>query len=147
MEYEKVGIKLDFGNQYAYFHKDMDSKFPKAIMVKMLIYIFCDANHSHDKKTGRSITGCRRGSSDVEISYVSNGFEVSVPTPIFVDNMSVLLKSTNPGSTLNKKTVALLYHFVREHVADGVVEIRKIDTDDNFADPFTKLLASNKISW
>ena len=28
MEYEKVGIKLDFGNQYAYFHKDMDSKFP-----------------------------------------------------------------------------------------------------------------------
>eukprot|EP00957_Ditylum_brightwellii_P064882 4922194-Ditylum_brightwellii.AAC.1 len=58
--------------------------------------------------------------------------------------MSVVLNATNPGSTLIKKTVALLYHFVREHAANGVVEIRKIDTDNNFADPFTKPLASNK---
>eukprot|EP00957_Ditylum_brightwellii_P184694 14067211-Ditylum_brightwellii.AAC.1 len=69
------------------------------------------------------------------------GFEVSVPTPIFVNNMSAVLNATNPESTLNKKTVALSYHFVREHVANGVVKIRNIDTDDNFADPFTKLLA------
>eukprot|EP00957_Ditylum_brightwellii_P011041 836993-Ditylum_brightwellii.AAC.1 len=34
----------------------MDSKFPEAIMGEMPIYIFCDANHDHDKKTSRSIT-------------------------------------------------------------------------------------------
>eukprot|EP00957_Ditylum_brightwellii_P053825 4078105-Ditylum_brightwellii.AAC.1 len=62
------------------------------------------------------------------------GFKVSVPTPIFVDNMSVVLNASNPGSTLNKKTVALSYHFVREHVANAVIEIRKIDSEDNFAD-------------
>eukprot|EP00957_Ditylum_brightwellii_P165124 12572088-Ditylum_brightwellii.AAC.1 len=72
------------------------------------------------------------------------GFKVSVPTPIFVDNISVVLNATNSGSTLNKKTVALLYHFVRERIVNGVVEIRKIDTDNNFADPFTKPLTSNK---
>eukprot|EP00957_Ditylum_brightwellii_P001881 144457-Ditylum_brightwellii.AAC.1 len=72
------------------------------------------------------------------------GFKVSVPTPIFVDNMSVVLNAMNPGSTLNKKKVALLYHFLRKHIANGVVKIIKINTDDNFADPFTKPLASNK---
>ena len=70
------------------------------------------------------------------------GIMVSKSTPIFVDNMGVVLNATNPGSTLNKKSVALAYHYVREHVACGVIEIRKIDSEDNFADTFTKALAS-----
>eukprot|EP00957_Ditylum_brightwellii_P012371 934612-Ditylum_brightwellii.AAC.1 len=35
----------------------MDSKFLEAIMGEMSIYILCNANHGHDKKAGRSITG------------------------------------------------------------------------------------------
>jgi hypothetical protein len=31
---------------------------------------------------------------------------------------------------------------VREHVANSVAEIRKIDSADNYADPFTKALNS-----
>eukprot|EP00957_Ditylum_brightwellii_P098927 7536240-Ditylum_brightwellii.AAC.1 len=72
----------------------------------------------------------------------SMGIEVSSPTPIFVDNMSMVINATNPGSTLNKKTVALSYHFVREHVANGVVEVREIASEDNFANPFTKAMTS-----
>jgi hypothetical protein len=60
------------------------------------------------------------------------GIKVSKPTPIFVDNMGVVLNASNPGSTSNKKSVALSYHFVREHVANDVMEIRKIDTADNY---------------
>eukprot|EP00957_Ditylum_brightwellii_P150583 11466114-Ditylum_brightwellii.AAC.1 len=66
------------------------------------------------------------------------GFKVLAPTLIFVDNMSVVLNALDPGSTLNKKTVALSYHFVREHVTNDVIKISKIDSEDNFADPFTK---------
>eukprot|EP00957_Ditylum_brightwellii_P134727 10271592-Ditylum_brightwellii.AAC.1 len=55
-------------------------------------------------------------------------FKVSAPTPIFVDNMSIVLNASNPGSTLNQKTVALSYHFVREHVANDAIKIRKIDS-------------------
>eukprot|EP00957_Ditylum_brightwellii_P013101 989960-Ditylum_brightwellii.AAC.1 len=65
---------------------------------------------------------------------------VSKSTPIYVDNLSVVLNATDPGSTLNKKIVALLYHFVREHVANNIVEIQKIWSEDNFANPFTNLL-------
>jgi hypothetical protein len=72
------------------------------------------------------------------------GIKVAKSTPIFVDNMGVVLNASNPRSTLNKKSVALPYHFVRWHVANSVIEIRKIDSADNYADPFTKALASNE---
>jgi hypothetical protein len=65
--------------------------------------------------------------------------QVTQPTPVSVDNMGAVL---NPGSALNKKSVALSYHFVREHVANNVIEIRKVDSSDNYADPSTKALNS-----
>ena len=74
----------------------------------------------------------------------SMGVKVTKPTYIYEDNMGVILNATNPGSTLNKKHVALAYHFVREHVANGVCEIRKVHTSDNFADLFTKALVSSE---
>ena len=72
------------------------------------------------------------------------GVKVSKATPIYVDNMGVVLNASNPGSTLNKKAIALAYHFVREHQANSIISIRKIDTKDNYADPFTKALVSDE---
>jgi len=72
----------------------------------------------------------------------SSGVRVQQATNIWVDNMSVVLSSTNPGSPLNKKNVALAYHFVREHAANEVVSIRKIQSTHNYADAFTKALDS-----
>jgi hypothetical protein len=100
----------------------------------------------HTSTFGAEFTALKAAVEEVEMLRYhlrSMGIKVSRPTPIFVDNMSVVLNATNPGSTLNKKTVALSYHFVREHVANEVVEIRKIASEDNFADPFTKALVSN----
>ena len=177
-KYETVKLKEDFGGQYQYFQEDMDPKFPDPLVPEMDINIFVDANHAHDKVTGRSVTGllCFVGSTPVSwkskrqasvqtstfgaeftalkkaveegitLRYYlrSMGIKVGKPTPIFVDNMGVVLNASNPGSTLNKKSVALSYHFVREHVANDVMEIRKIDTTDNYADPFTKALTSHE---
>ena len=69
------------------------------------------------------------------------GMKVSKPTPIILDKVSVVSSETNPSSTPNKKTVALSYHFVREHVDNNFVEMRKIHTGENY--PFTKTLARN----
>ena len=38
---------------------------------------------------------------------ISTSINVPKPTPVFVDSTSVVSKATNPGSTLNKKTVVL----------------------------------------
>ena len=63
---------------------------------------------------------------------------VTRPTDIMVDNMSVVLNASNPGSTLNKKHIALSYPFVQEHLENDVIRVLKIGSSDNYADPFTK---------
>ena len=68
------------------------------------------------------------------------GVPVTKTTPIYVDNMGVVVNATNPASALNKKAVALSYHYVREHVANGIIDIRKIDSKENYADLYTKAL-------
>ena len=70
------------------------------------------------------------------------GVEVSKSTRLFVDNRSVLLNVTNPASTLNKKALALAYHFVREHQAGDVIDAQQIKSEDNYADCLTKALNS-----
>ena len=68
--------------------------------------------------------------------------KVTTPLDLYVDNMGVILNATNPGSSLNKKIVALAYHYVREHVVNHVVRVNKIDTKENYADMLTKPLAN-----
>ena len=63
----------------------------------------------------------------------SMGIKISKPTKIFVDNMSVVINAANPASSLNKKAVALAYHFVRQHQAAGVIDIHHIRSEDNYA--------------
>jgi hypothetical protein len=172
--YENVEVNCDFGNQYNYFREDIDSRFPPPLLDELDLNLFVDADHGHDKATGRSITGTlvmvgstpvlwrsRRQTSvqtstfGAEFTSLKTGVEeavtlryhlrslgvkVSQSTPIWVDNMAVVLNATKPGSALNKKVIALAYHFVREHQSKSVVSIRKIDTKDNYADPFTKAL-------
>ena len=56
----------------------------------------------------------------------------------------MVINSTNPVSSINKTTIALSYHSTREHVANNVVQIRKVDTEDKYADPLTRALNSVK---
>ena len=58
--------------------------------------------------------------------------------------LGVVMNATNPGSPLNKKVIALAYHFVREHQANHVISVRKIHTTDNYSDPWTKAMNSNE---
>ena len=56
LEYEDVKVKTDYGYQYSYFKEETDPRFPKPLISELEINIFCDADHAHDKLTGRSIT-------------------------------------------------------------------------------------------
>ena len=63
---------------------------------------------------------------------------------VYEDNQSVFISSTNTSTSLNHKNVALSYHFVRENQANEVVDVRKIKSKENYADPFTKGLNSRE---
>ena len=65
---------------------------------------------------------------------------VKKPTVIHVDNKSVVINSANPASSLNKKALALSYHFVRQYQAASVISVQHIRSEDNYADCLTKPL-------
>ena len=69
---------------------------------------------------------------------------VTKPTVVYGDNMSAIKNSTDPGSPLKKKYLALAYHFCREYFTARTGSIRKIDTKENLADPSTKVLTSTE---
>ena len=169
-------LEPDFGHQYSDYEEEIDSSFPIPLMDEIRSTIFVDSNYSHDKVTGKSITGlvgflggtpitwyAKRQSSVMTSTFGAEftslkkaveeaemyryycrafGMKMTKPTVIFEDNMAVVLNSSNPGSTLQHKSIALSYHFCREHVSGGVVKVRHIRTDINLSDAMTKALDS-----
>lgn len=60
------------------------------------------------------------------------------PSQVIVDNMSVVNNTTRPESTLNKKSLSIAYHYVRESVAMGILEVYYCKSENNLADILTK---------
>jgi len=58
------------------------------------------------------------------------------------DNMSVVLNTTLPSSSLKKKHLACAYHRVREAIAAGFIKFGHIGSDENVADICTKPLGN-----
>ena len=65
-------------------------------------------------------------------------------TKVFGDNNAVVKNCSSPESTLSKKHHSINYHYVRECVAAGVGLVYKVDTEENLADLFTKILDGAK---
>lgn len=59
---------------------------------------------------------------------------------LFIDNKSAEELSKNPVFHERSKHIDTRYHFIRECVADGVVDVKHVCTDDQLADILTKAL-------
>jgi len=60
---------------------------------------------------------------------------------MYCDNEVVYKKIAYPTSVLKTKMHSVSYHFCREAVAAGNVQIAKEDTRTNLADLFTKVMS------
>ena len=65
-------------------------------------------------------------------------------TKIFGDNNAAVINSSHPESTLKKNHHTINYHYVRECDATGIALIYKVDSGENLADLFTKILNGGK---
>ena len=52
MEYEKVELNMDFGNQYSYFQGETNEIFPEPLFDELYLIFFVEVYHGHDKVTG-----------------------------------------------------------------------------------------------
>ena len=72
------------------------------------------------------------------------GISVSKPAYIFGNNQLVLCNTTKPGSMLNKKVRAILYHFICKGCARNEWRTAYVNTNYNPADLMTKPLSGEK---
>ncbi|GKB97018.1 retrovirus-related pol polyprotein from transposon TNT 1-94 [Tanacetum coccineum] len=66
---------------------------------------------------------------------------------LFCDNQSALYLARNPAFHSKTKHIRVQYHFIREKVEEGTVDMQKIHTDDNVADYLTKAINGDKFIW
>ena len=72
------------------------------------------------------------------------GFAVNYPIPISCDNDITNKLASNPVFHANTKHIEVHYHFVREKVLKQVIVLKKVGTNDQVADVFTKALSRAK---
>nr|GEX35059.1 hypothetical protein [Tanacetum cinerariifolium] len=62
------------------------------------------------------------------------------------DNSAAIIMAKESGIQKGAKHFKRKYHYVRECIETGKIDIVKVHTDDNLADPFTKALAGPKLT-
>ena len=65
---------------------------------------------------------------------------LSAPPPLYCDNVGAIFMCKNPLISTRSKHVALDFHFIRDQVEQGHLQISYISTMDQVADIFTKSL-------
>ncbi|GKB52349.1 retrovirus-related pol polyprotein from transposon TNT 1-94, partial [Tanacetum coccineum] len=65
--------------------------------------------------------------------------------PMYCDNKSVIALCCNNIQHSRSKHIDIRFHFIKEHVENGVIELYFVNTEYQLADIFTKALGRNRI--
>jgi hypothetical protein len=77
---------------------------------------------------------------------ISKEVTVRSHSTIYEDNSACLSQATVPKMTPRTKHIAVAYHWFREFVASGDLQIVKVESDKNWSDILTKGLVSDKFT-
>nr|GEU73790.1 retrovirus-related Pol polyprotein from transposon TNT 1-94 [Tanacetum cinerariifolium] len=67
--------------------------------------------------------------------------------PIYCDSKSAIAISCNPVQHSRTKHITVCYHFIKEHVEKGTIELYFFKTDYQLADIFTKALPTDHFNY
>ncbi|GKF58036.1 hypothetical protein Tco_0171573, partial [Tanacetum coccineum] len=67
--------------------------------------------------------------------------------PIYCDSKSAIAISCNPVQHSRTKHIDIRYHFIKEHVEKGTIEIYFVGTEYQLADLFTKALPKERFEY
>nr|GEU52312.1 hypothetical protein [Tanacetum cinerariifolium] len=102
---------------------------------------FSDADYAGCKDTFKSTSG---GAQFLEL--MDYGFHFNKIT-IYYDSKSAIAISCNPVQHSRTKHIAVRYHFIKEHVEKGTIELYFVKTDYQLADLFTKALPTYRFNY
>ncbi|GJX07193.1 retrovirus-related pol polyprotein from transposon TNT 1-94 [Tanacetum coccineum] len=67
--------------------------------------------------------------------------------PMYCDNKSAIALCCNNVQHSRSKHIDIRFHFIKEHVENGVIELYFVNTEYQLADIFTKALGRNRIEF
>nr|GEX12481.1 retrovirus-related Pol polyprotein from transposon TNT 1-94 [Tanacetum cinerariifolium] len=105
---------------------------------------FLDADYAGCKDTFKSTFG---GAQFLEEKlFMDYGFHFN-KIPIYYDSKSVIAISCNPVKDSRTKHIVVRYHFIKEHMEKGTIELYFFKTDYQLADLFTKALPVDRFNY
>nr|GEY07540.1 retrovirus-related Pol polyprotein from transposon TNT 1-94 [Tanacetum cinerariifolium] len=105
---------------------------------------FSDADYAGCKDTFKSTSG---GAQFLGEKLLKDyGFHFN-KIPIYCDSKSAIAISCNPVQHSRTKHIAVRYHFIKEHVEKGTIELYFVKTDYQLADIFTKALSADRFNY
>jgi hypothetical protein len=74
-------------------------------------------------------------------------YEVQKPLKLMIDNKSAISLAKNPISHGRSKHIETRFHFIREQVVNGNIEVVYCPTEIQFADSFTKAVKLDRFEF
>nr|GEV13240.1 hypothetical protein [Tanacetum cinerariifolium] len=99
---------------------------------------FLDSDHAGCLDSRKSTSG--------GIQFLDYGFHFD-KIPMYCDSKAVIAISCNPVQHSRTKHIDVRYHFIKEKVEKGIVELFFVETEYQLADLFTKALPVERFPY
>ncbi|MCO5566319.1 hypothetical protein L7F22_019996 [Adiantum nelumboides] len=94
---------------------------------------------------GAALAACEE--SWLRVLMAAFGFDNVDSVTIYCDNISSIMLAKNPVYHARTKHIEVHYHFIREKVLAGEIDLVYVKTNDQVADIFTKALGKEKFCY
>ncbi|CAJ2652909.1 unnamed protein product [Trifolium pratense] len=82
------------------------------------------------------------------LKYQLEDYQVSSNNiPLYCDNTAAIHLSKNPILHSRAKHIEIKHHFIRDYVQRGIIDIKFVDTENQWADIFTKALSVERFDF
>nr|GEW48090.1 hypothetical protein [Tanacetum cinerariifolium] len=105
---------------------------------------FLDADYAGCKDTFKSTSGGAQFLGEKLLMDYDFHFN---KIPIYCDSKSAIAISCNPVQHSRTKHIAVRYHFIKEHIEKGTIELYFVKTDYQLADLFIKALPVDRFNY